>query len=196
MGSQTDSLVRTPFSEIMATLEVLAQHGVGQGDLTRIRSDPRHAAAVAGEMQRFHGNVVQSFAQLLDACRQDSVHGDFTEKNFPMVNDWAGNLPAEEYGFDREVIDNEVVAELAKIGYKPVGIHRAMKWIAAHQDAQLAHPIAVIGARWKDRQGHVNFPVFLRVGSERVLGLEQFNGVKFGVGVHFLVVRDPGFSAA
>ncbi|MEK7139498.1 MAG: hypothetical protein AAB817_02255, partial [Patescibacteria group bacterium] len=87
------------------------------------------------------------------------------------------------------------VAELAKLGLKPVGIRRAMKYIAAHSDAQLDHPVVVIGAPWTVGGGSVFVPLFRRGGSSRHLYLRWLYGRRFLASVRFLVVREVKPSA-
>lgn len=137
----------------------------------------------------------QSFAQLLAACRQDSVNPDFTEEHFPLVDDGTGTLPVEEYCFGRGIVDREAVAELAKLGLKPVGIKRAMEYIATHPDAQLDHIILVIGAQWMDDYGHIRAPYFYQERSQREIHFTTFDGHEYHDRVHFLVVRLPARSA-
>ena len=132
-----------------------------------------------------------TFDRLLIATHQDTVNSDFTEGHFPLVDDGTGNLPVEEYGFDRGIKHTEVVAELAKLGLKPVGIKRAMEYIAAYPDAQLDHPIVIIGAQWTGAYGLVRVPIFDRDGSERNLYLLWLDGYWFNASVRFLVVRLP-----
>jgi hypothetical protein len=116
---------------------------------------------------------VINFRRLLDMCKQDWVSSDFNEANFPLepVAPDEAEWEVVEHHFDRMVIGEEAFAELEKLGYRLLGgSRRAMKFIAAHLDIQLDHPL-VITARWQFPNGCWCAPIAGRVGGERGLSL-------------------------
>lgn len=169
-------------------------------EVLSLGGDDQHVASILTDkdLRRKLAEMIvgasKSFADLLTACGQDFVESDFTEENFPLVDDGTADLPVEEYCFDKELEDGAVIGALRRRGFEPVGVKRAMEWIAANTDAQLKHPIAVIGVKWKrPHSSYVHYPVFYFNNYDRQkprsIGLECLRGIKLQRDMHFLVVR-------
>lgn len=135
-----------------------------------------------------------SFSQLLAACDQQVVDSGFTEAHFPLVDDGTGNLPVEEYCFNRVIADLDVVTELGALGFKPVGIKRALEYMATHPQAQLDHIVIVIGAN-HPAGGRTVVPYFHYSSGVRQICLSWLNGGTYVGTVRFLVVSEPGRNA-
>lgn len=97
---------------------------------------------------------------LLDACYQHHVSVHITAENFPRVDDGTmGTVEERCLGYNVASID-KAREELKKLGYKPVGMRRAMKYIATHLNNQLDHTIVVTGAECSDDEGYGCVPCF------------------------------------
>ncbi len=133
--------------------------------------------------------IIATFQSLLEACHQSWVNSDINEKNFPLVDD-STKGSVEEYCLGHDVASGkEAEKELKKLGYKLVGMKRAMEYIAAHPDNQLDHPIVVVGARWQYPDGDVYVPYFFRSVSKRNLDLDWIDD-DFSSHCRFLVARE------
>ncbi len=131
------------------------------------------------------------FKVLLAACRQKSVlHPYFTERYYPLVNDGTKG-PVEEYGFDYEIYGRDAMKTLKEKGFRLVGTKRAMQYIATHSQAQLDHPIVVLGDPWEERPYEFLVPVFCRFSARKARVLDVCSlDVKFLSCCRFLVSRE------
>lgn len=135
--------------------------------------------------------IVATFQSLLDACHQAWVSSDINEKNFPLIDDGTTG-PVEEHCLGHDVSSGrEAKKELKKLGYKLVGMKRAMEYIAVHPDNQLDHPIVVLGAQWQIQIpcGFVYVPYFYRDDGQRYLILYCLD-LDFASHCRFLVARE------
>lgn len=131
--------------------------------------------------------VRPTFAELLVACNQDVVDPEFTEANFPLVDDGTYN-PVEDLWLHETISLSVAFDRINELGFTPVGLRRAMEWVAVNQNAQLKHPFAVIGAT-KVKEG--NFSVFYcSVNSKRSIVIDHFHsGTTFREDAGILVAR-------
>lgn len=133
--------------------------------------------------------VASAWQTLLASCKQNWVNSDVTEEHFPLVDDGTVN-PVEECCLGHDVsTGKKAEAELKKLGYKLVGMKRAMEYIAKHPDSQLDHPVVVLGAQWRHPDGHVSVPYFDRNDDKRDLHLGWIDD-EFNSFCRFLVSRE------
>jgi len=188
------SLVKSPLSELVATLEVLERLGVKPECLDLVRRDKDFAKKVAETLKSclmFSTSTLDTsgnlFQILLTACCQYQVHHDITEGHFPLVDDGTNDKEILELGFNCIVNGYEGETLLKKGGYKLVGMKRAMEYIAKKPDAQKSHSLIVLGAQWHDGNGIV-VPYFFLSGGKRRFSLHWLNN-KFFSSYRVLVVR-------
>lgn len=112
--------------------------------------------------------VKDSFASLLAACKQDGYcNPDFTESRWPLeaVAPDEDEWEEHRHHFEETVTIEEGIRRLkemeAKGEIRLIGPRRAMKWIAAHLDAQLEQPI-ILPLPAQNSVGGLVAPIFYR----------------------------------
>ncbi len=89
-----------------------------------------------------------TFDELIAACQFGSVDPSITEERFPVVADGTtGHI--EELPFSN-ITGIEALRRIDEMGYRPVGMRRALEYIAGHRaEIQgVKKGIAIIGAVW------------------------------------------------
>jgi hypothetical protein len=85
------------------------------------------------------------FRSLLAACRQDEVGHYFNSDCFPVEplasdeEEWVECL----YVFPGDVVGMQALQDLRKLGYRPCGVRRAMKYLARNPGLQDRNPIVL-----------------------------------------------------
>jgi len=143
------------------------------------------------EFQKFlEAEGQKTFAELFAACHQDWWADYFAECNFPLLDD-DGTGQKDVFACCLGMIhSDDVESEMKRLNLKPVGIRRAMEYIAKNPGAQMVHPLAVFGSQWKHEDNRqVAIPYFFGREGERYISVRWLNS-SFNENVHFLVVRD------
>lgn len=123
-------------------------------------------AIIEGRFEAVIGNSL--WQTICAACQQFWVNPDFTEARFPLEPvaldeaDWEMG----EHHFAETVTVEEGLRRLTEMASKgefrlPTGSRLAMKYIAAHPDAQLDHPV-ILPLRAQDSDGDWVVPFFGR----------------------------------
>jgi hypothetical protein len=103
------------------------------------------------------------FRSLLAACRQDEVSTNFNSDCFPVEplasdeEEWVECL----YGFAEDVVGLRALQDMLKLGYRPCGVRRAMKYLAQNPGLQDKNHIVVTSVG-KDNEYENCLPVFSR----------------------------------
>ncbi len=137
-------------------------------------------------------NKKATFQSLLAACRQDWVHPDFEEKNFPLetVADDEDEWEVHEHHFQSAIcgkIAFEEFKAMGPLGFRLCGVRRAIEFIAAHPDLQLDHPL-IVTTLGLNRGSHRCAPVFDRGDGKRKVYLNSLTG-DFGPRCGWLVLH-------
>jgi hypothetical protein len=166
--------------------ELIAQDKAGRvtkENLQEFLKNPEKIFAVIATV------VVSVWQILYDACRQDWKDSNINEKNFPLLDDGTVH-PVEEYCLGHNVASGkQAEKELKKLGFKLVGMKRAMEYIVAHLNSQLDHPVVVLGAQWQYPLDRVYVPCFYWDEDGRSL-LLRWTAREFNSDCRFLVSRE------
>ncbi len=121
----------TPYSEVTATLEALASHGVRKEHLDLIRKDAGHAKAIANVMIR---GLEYTTAKLVSTFQRDFTKEGFTllEDVEPRISSVSGLkllsfLKRGESYVNGEVMKKRAEEQKANFGQKDA------EWLLAHQ---------------------------------------------------------------
>ncbi len=134
--------------------------------------------------------VQPTFAELVAACHLNEVSDDFTEDNFPLVADnTTGQIKL--VCLNKPVSCRNFRAEFESSGYVPIGIRRAMEWLANNQEEfESETSNIVIGAARENYLRQLIYPRFIyRDGKKRIeVGHLEIDD-SFNRYCHFLVCR-------
>lgn len=133
--------------------------------------------------------AVSEFQRLLADCRQDWVDGNFVEDHFPLKDD-STKGEIQEHCFKRAITGFAAGKELLRLGFKFIGIRRAMEYIAnGRPGVQFEHPVVVLGAEWRYADATYYVPVFHRAIYGNSVALQRVTR-KFNNACRFLVSRE------
>jgi len=134
--------------------------------------------------------VQPTFAELIAACYLEQIDDGFNEDNFPLVADGTtGQI--ELVCLNKSVSCRNFKAELESNGYVPIGIRRAMEWLANNQEEfESETSNIVIGAARENYLRQLIYPRFVyRDGKKRIeVGHLEIDD-DFNRYCHFLVCR-------
>lgn len=174
------SLVKTALSEIMATLEVLAQHGVDSEGLTKIRKDDGLAkkiadliAGVASKVSDLFPVTVdysRSLKEMIAAGKYDWINDDITDKHFPMAKGKA-ELNLELVHFNKYISSDDAIAELKMRGMRPATLWELLAFGEKFPEKQREFPVIALASVWRHFSGGRRVPCLWSGAGGRYLGL-------------------------
>lgn len=172
---------------------VLSAGGTDE-DVARIQTDKnllkelvevimKYAKAVSQPVAAVATAVKESFQNLLAACKQDGYRDpEFTESRWPLepVAPDEDDYEEIEHHFTGTMTIEEGLRRLSEMETKGEirllkGSRRAMKYIAAHPNAQLDYSI-ILPLRAQDSNGGWVVPIFCHDGPRRFLDLCYLDG--------------------
>ena len=164
-----ESLIKTPISEITATLEVLGKHGVTSGGLKAVSKNPDLAAKVAllimDDIRTIFKVTVDyglSLSEMIKACNCGYNNPDINSQNFKI--DGSGQQAADlvlvtvkevltwlisqgqTAAVQDRVTTKQVLAYMASHGLIEAAIEYLLFFGAANPDIQREFPIAALGS--------------------------------------------------
>lgn len=126
-----------------------------------------------------------SLAEMIKRGKYDWVNSDITEGHFPV--DAAGSESEEvemkEFHFNRTMTSPEVIAEMAKEGWKPASIWHLLFFGYKYPNKQKEYPIIALGSVWRGCVAYLGWR-----GFRRDLDLGGF-GLRWIANCRFLAVR-------
>jgi hypothetical protein len=143
---------------------VVRQFPYGEIDKERAQSlvsdyDGLHSAL----LHALYFDPARYFQSLLSACQQDEVNSAFHAQYFPIEplasdeEEWEEHL----YAFPDNVKGMDALQQLLKLGFRPCGVRRAMKFLSRHSGLQDQYNI-IIATVGRDNEGESCLPVFDR----------------------------------
>ncbi len=189
-------LLKTPFSEVNATLEVLEHLGVAEEHLKRIRVDKPYAECVAlclirGEVTLDVYPITVDYSmtlkQMIEAGRYDWVNSDITSKIFPVKGKGIVNLDTQLVHFRRDMSSEPGIAEMDKMGLRPATHAELLAFGAKYPEFQRQFPIVALGSS-DEVLGDRSVLYLCSGGRGRSLNLSWFGG-DWGGSFRFLAVR-------
>lgn len=177
------------FGEVIATLQVLENHGITVEHLKAIRSDNVMAKAVVEFIAGYGNKIVlkdfdpnnfmltvnysKTLKEMIAAGKYNLISDEVTTKNFPIIKG-ATDINCKLFHFNRYIISSDAIKEMAKEGYRPATQAELLALGATQPELQRQFPIAALGSIWHLVNCNV-VPVLAHRGSQRKLNLLLFN---------------------
>jgi hypothetical protein len=117
----------------------------------------------------------RSTEQLVEAGGYGYAHSCVTSENFPVAAGPESEAEIVLVGFDRPVTAALVLAEAIRRGLERPRYEDALRFGAAHPEAQRAHPIVFLHEPWVGFFGRRDVLCLWSNAGRRELGLEGFD---------------------
>lgn len=182
-------------SEMVATLEVLASHGVRKEHLDLLRKDTKRANVVAqviiagyvvydsgGGKLRVKISNGKSLKKLISSGSFDYVNSDITATNFPDVG---VKTDFKVYDFRKTVSSDFAIEQMTKEGYRPANLRELLNWMSASWNGK--DWVVALGQVWQGSGGSRGVP-YLYFSGERELRL-PWRADDWDARCRFLAVR-------
>lgn len=158
--SEFVSSAGTVFELVKALSDEVNSLGGSDDDLRRILSDKSVAREMAEllvgkpELQSYPLTInrERSRSEMVKAGRYDYVNSNITEENSPVVEGEA-EVEAVLVHLDRVASDEEVLAEMERLGLRPATMDELNAFGEQHPDRQREYPIIALGSVWAGRDG-------------------------------------------
>ena len=174
-----ESLKKTPFSEVDATLEVLGKHGVTSQGLKSLRKNSDLAAKVASLIMTGVRTIFKvtvdyglSLAEMIQAGQYDWFNDNINDQNFSISGTSQHKMELILVHLNRSATNWEAFELLLlKNGLEPVKIEHLLAFGEAYPEMQREFPIVALGSNCVNISGHSPRPYLVYHDGQRKLDL-------------------------
>ncbi|HDQ22661.1 MAG TPA: hypothetical protein ENN28_01655 [Candidatus Uhrbacteria bacterium] len=173
-----ESLKKTPFSGVDATLEVLGKYGVTSQGLKSLRKNPDLAAKVASLIMTGVRTIFKvtvdygmSLAEMIQAGQYDWFNDNITDKRFELKGAGQHEVNLVLVHLDRVATTKEVHEYLKEQGLEPAKIEHLLAFGTTYPEVQREFPVVALGSSFVDGHGDRLYPCLAGYGGGRRLNL-------------------------